>query len=81
MARKRPYQAYKMVDDNGRTDKYGITSDPDRRERENRKAGHGKYLKPMSGKRTREGAKSRETELINQYERRTGRKPPGNKIR
>ena len=81
MARRRPYLAYKMVDDDGRTGKYGITSDPDRRERENRKAGHGKYLKPMSGKRTREGAKNREKELIDNYERRKGRKPPGNRIR
>lgn len=81
MARRRPYRTYKMVDGRGRTVKYGITKRPRGRQQENRRAGLGNKIVPMSGARTRKSAKARETELIDKYTRRTGRKPPGNKIR
>ena len=79
--RERNYRAYKMVDSRGRTKKYGISSNLKRRESENRAEGQGNRIVPMSGPRTRSGAKARETELIQKYQRRTGRKPAGNKIR
>jgi len=81
MARKRDYRAYKMVDYRNRTVKYGQSNDLPRRERENRRKGLGQRAVPMSGWRTRAGAKARETELIDKYTRIKGRKPPGNKIR
>lgn len=81
MAQKRPYQVYKSTDRRGRTVKYGITKRPHARQQENRRAGLGDRLVPMSGPRTRKGAKARETELIDKYTRSKGHKPPGNKIR
>ena len=81
MPKKRDTRAYKMVDDRGRTQKYGITNDLERREAENRSDGHGEKIVPMSGPRTRPSAKSRETELIDKYQQQRGHKPPGNKIR
>ena len=81
MARKRDYRAYKMVDYRNRTVKYGITKRPIDRQRENRSSGLGERIAPMSGPRTRAGAKARETELIDKYSRIKGRRPRGNKIR
>ena len=78
---KRDHRTYKMVDDSNRTVKYGISKDLKRRESENRAEGNGNRIVPMSGPRTRSSAKARETELIDRYEGRKGRKPPGNKIR
>ena len=81
MPRKRDYRAYKMVDYRNRTVKYGITKRPIDRQRENRSSGLGERMVPMSGPRTRAGAKARETDLIDRYTRIKSRKPPGNKIR
>lgn len=81
MAQKRDTRAYKMVDRRGRTNKYGVTNDLKRREAENRRAGKGERIKPMSGPRTRASAEARETDLIDKYTRSKGRKPPGNKTR
>ena len=81
MPRKRDTHTYKMVDDKGRTQKYGITNDLVRREAENRSDGHGNRIVPMSGARTRPSDKSRETELIDKYQQQRGHNPPGNKIR
>lgn len=81
MAKKRDTRTYKMVDRRGRADKIGVTNNLKRREAENRRAGRGHRIKPMSGPRTRASAKALETKLIDQHIRRTGRRPPGNRRR
>lgn len=59
-------------------EKFGITTDPKRRERENASQGFGNTLVEIARHRSHDHARAREKRLIDAYEQRTGRRPQGN---
>ena len=63
----------------GRISKYGITNNPQRRVRQNAKAGYGSTMTLIGSTTSRRRARAAESSKIRSYARRYGRRPWGNK--
>lgn len=77
---KRNTTRYTMRGKGNRINKFGITNNPTRREGENRSAGNGRTMRAEGPKVTRQSALGWERQKIEDYQRRNGRRPPGNKV-
>ena len=77
---RRSITRYTMRGKGGRINKFGITSNPARREGENRRAGNDKTMRIEGPKVTKQSALNWERGKIESYQNRNGRRPPGNKV-
>lgn len=77
---RRSITRYTMRGSGNRINKFGVTGNPARREGENRRAGNGKSMRIEGPKVTKQSALNWERQKIENYQRRNGRRPPGNKV-
>ncbi len=78
MAKKRDTVKYEWKKGN-KILSYGITDDLDRRESEHQREVSGSHLSKVGNKTTEEAARVWESNSIEEYKEKRGRKPPRNK--